>query len=88
MKQLLEDRIITQSESPWNSPLLIVTRRAGPDGKPKLRMVVDFRKLNEKTVGDAHPLPDITEILEQIGQSKYFTSLYMAMCYHQIELEI
>jgi hypothetical protein len=50
-------------------------------------MVVDFRKLNEKTVGDALPLPDITEILEQIGQSKNFTSLYMAMCYQQIELE-
>jgi hypothetical protein len=50
-------------------------------------MVVDFRKLNEKTVGDAHPLPDITEILDQLGQSKYFTSLYMAMSYHHIELE-
>jgi len=50
-------------------------------------MVVDFRKLNEKTVGDAHPLLDITEILDQLGQSKYFTYLDMAMGYHQIELE-
>jgi hypothetical protein len=48
-------------------------------------MVVDFRKLNERTVGDAHPLPDITEILDQLGQSKYFTCLDMAMGYHQIE---
>jgi hypothetical protein len=50
-------------------------------------MVVDFRKLNEKTVGDAHLLPDITEILDQLGKSKYFTCLDMAMGYHQIELE-
>jgi len=49
-------------------------------------MVVDFCKLNEKTVGDAHPLPDITEILDPLGQSKYFTCLDMAMGYHQIEL--
>jgi hypothetical protein len=35
----------------------------------------------------AHPLPDITEILDQLGQSKYFTCLDMVMEYHQIELE-
>jgi hypothetical protein len=48
--------------------------------------VIDFRKLNEKTVGVAHTLPDITEILDQLGQSKYFTCLDMVMFYHQIEL--
>jgi hypothetical protein len=49
-------------------------------------MVVDFRKLDEK-IEDAHPLPDIIEILDQLGQSKYFTCLDMAMGYHQIALE-
>ena len=84
---MVEDGIVIPSESPWNSPLLIVPKRAGPDGKPKWRMVVDFRKLNEKTVGDAHPLPNITEIMDHLGQSKYFTCLDIAMGYHQIELE-
>ena len=56
-------------------------------GGPGRTTVVDFRKLNEKTIGDAHPLPDITEILDQLGQSKYFTCLDMVMVYHQIELE-
>jgi len=87
VKQLVEDGIITKSDSPWNSPLLIAPKREGPDGQPKWRMVVDFRKLNEKTIGDAHPLPDITEILDRLGQSKYFTCLDMVMGYHQIELE-
>jgi hypothetical protein len=49
-------------------------------------MLVDFRRLNEKTVGDAYPLPDITEILDQLDQAKYFTCLDMAMGYHQIAL--
>ena len=66
----MEDGIVTPSESPWNSPLLIMPKRAGPDGKPKWRMVVDLRKLNEKTLGDAHLLPDITKVLEQLGLSK------------------
>jgi hypothetical protein len=46
----------------------------------------DFRKLNEKTIGNAYPLPDITEILDQLGQSKYFSCIDMVMGYHQIEL--
>jgi len=48
--------------------------------------VVDFRKLNEKTVGGAYPLPDITGILDQLSQSNYFTCLDMVKGYHQIEL--
>jgi hypothetical protein len=49
--------------------------------------VVDLGRVNEKTVGDAYPLPDITEILDQLGQCKYFSCLDMVMGYHQIELE-
>jgi hypothetical protein len=51
VKQLLEDGIIVKSNSPWNSPLLVVPKRTGPDGERKWRMVVDFRRLNEKTIG-------------------------------------
>jgi len=86
VKQLLEDGIKARSDSPWNSALLVVPKSVGPDGKRNWRLVVDFRKLNEKAVGDAYPLPDITEILDQLGQSKYFTCLDMVMGYHQIEL--
>ena len=79
MKQLLEEGIIVKSDSVWNTPILVVPKKAGPDGNRKWRMVVDFRKLNEKTIGDAYPLPDITEILDQLGQSKYFMCLDMVM---------
>jgi hypothetical protein len=83
----LEEGIIVESNSPWNSPILVVPKRVGPDGEKKWHLVVDFRCLNEKTIGDAHPLPDITEILDQLRQSKYFTCMDMVMGYHQIELE-
>jgi hypothetical protein len=84
---LIDEGIIEESDSPWNSPILVVPKKTGADGDPKWRLVVDFRRLNEKTVGDAHPLPDITEILDQLGQSKYFKCLDMVMGYHQIALE-
>jgi len=32
-------------------------------------------------------LPDITEILDQLGQAKYFSCLDLAMVYHQINMD-
>jgi len=49
-------------------------------------MVIDFRKLNEKTVGDAYPLPNIVEILDQLGSAKYFSIFDLAQGFHQIPM--
>lgn len=82
----LEGGIIAESTSPWNSPLLVVPKKADATGEKRWRLVIDYRKLNERTVGDAYPLPDVTEILDQLGQSKYFSCTDMVMGYHQIEV--
>lgn len=63
------------------------TEKADALGNKKWRVVVDFRKLNEITVGDAFPIPNITDILDQTGQSKYFTSIDLASGYHQIAMD-
>jgi len=36
---------------------------------------LDFRKLNNLIIGDSFPLPNIIEILDQLGNVKYFTTL-------------
>jgi len=77
--KLLRDGIIEESISPWNSPILVIPKKLDASGQPKFRLVVDYRKLNEKTIGNAYPLPDITEILDQLGQAKYFSCLDLAM---------
>jgi hypothetical protein len=46
--KLLRERIIVESNSPWNSPLLVVPKKEDASGEKKWRLVVDFRKLNEK----------------------------------------
>lgn len=84
--KMLTDNIIKESNSPYNSPLLIVPKKPDIHGNKKWRVVVDFRKLNEKTIGDAYPLPNITEILDQLGNSKYFSSLDLASGYHQVTM--
>jgi len=87
VQKLLQEGIIEESSSPWNSPILVVPKKVDASGQQKFRLVVDYRKLNEKTVGNAYPLPDITEILDQLGQAKYFSCLDLAMGYHQIDMD-
>lgn len=47
-------------------------------------MVIDYRKLNEKTILDAYPLPNIDEILDQLGNARYFSAFDLASGFHQI----
>ena len=41
-------------------------------------MFLDFRKLNEKTIRDSHPLPNINHILDSLGLEKYFSVFDLA----------
>jgi len=50
-------------------------------------MVIDYRALNEKTIGDAYSLPNITDILDQLGNAKYFSVLDLASGFHQIPMD-
>ena len=73
--QMLIDGIIEPSTSPWNSPILVIPKKADASGRKKWRIVVDFRKLNEVTIGDSFLLLVITEILDTLGKSKYFSTI-------------
>ena len=52
-----------------------------------MRMVIDFRKLNEKTISDAYPLPNIIDILDQLGPTQYFSTFNLASGFHQIPMD-
>jgi len=84
--KLEEDNIVTPSKSPWNAPLLVVPKKPDQDGVIKYRVCVDFRKLNNISTGDAYPLPNINDILDQLGKSRYYTTLDLAQGYHQIQM--
>ena len=64
VEELRREGIIKESSSPWNSPLLIVPKKADATGEKKWMLVIAYHKVSEKTVGDAYPLPDVTEILD------------------------
>jgi hypothetical protein len=85
--KMLKDGIIRPSQSPWSSPIWVVPKKIDASGKQKWRIVIDYRKVNEKTVDDRYPLPNITDILDKLGKCQYFTTLDLASGFHQIEMD-
>ena len=49
-------------------------------------MVLHFRKLNEKTIGDSYPLANIIDSLDQLGSAQYFSAFDLASGFHQIKM--
>ena len=83
---MLRDKIIRHSTRPWNSPIILVKKKEDASKKEKWRLVVDFRRLNEVTVGDSYPLPLITDILGALGKARYYTTVDLASGFHQVPL--
>jgi len=52
----------------------------------KMRLVLDFRKLNERTIPYRYPMPNISMILGNLDKARYFTTLDLKSGYHQITL--
>lgn len=74
--------VIRPSKSPWSSPLVMVRKKDG-----STRFCVDFRRLNESTVGDSFPIPRIDDSLDALGGAKLFTTLDLAKGYWQVPVQ-
>lgn len=48
--------------------------------------MIDYRKLNQKTIDDKYPLPNINDLLDKLGKCVYFTTIDLASGFHQIPL--
>ena len=82
LADLLEQRFIRPSCSPYGAPILFVPKKDG-----RWRMCIDYRALNKQTVKDRFPLARIDELLDRLGSARYFTKLDLASGYHQIEVQ-
>lgn len=86
IRDLLKNKIIRPSRSPYNNPVWVMDKKGtGEFGNNKKRLVIDFRKLNQKTIADKYPIPNVSTILSNFGKAKYFTILDLKSGFHQIE---
>lgn len=73
--------VVEPSRSPWRSPVTIVKKANGKD-----RLCLDCRKVNSVTKFDAYPIPYISSILDNLGTTKYLTSIDLKDAFWQIPL--
>ena len=67
---MLRTGVIQPSTSQWASPVVLVRKKDG-----SLHFCIDYRSLNAVTKADVFPLPRIDDLLNQLGKSKFFSTL-------------
>ena len=79
---LLHQGRVTESSSPWSSPVVLVTKKDGSQ-----RLCVNYRQLNAATVKDAFPLPRVDDSLSALSSSRWFSTLDLASGYWQVAMD-
>ena len=79
-EELQQAGVVQPSSSPWSSPVVMVRKKDGTH-----RSCVDYRHLNAVT-SLTHPLPRMDDLLDQLGQCYYFSTLNLASGYWQIRV--
>ena len=82
VNEMLAHGVVRLSKSPWASPIVLVKKKDGT-----WRFCVDFRKINDVTIKDAYPLPQINDLIDSLEGHSYFTTLDLASGYWQVELD-
>lgn len=82
IQRLLNKEIIRQSNSTFASPAFVIPKKNG-----EIRLVIDYRKLNDITKKESFPLPKIEELLIDLSSSKIFSTLDLNPGYHQINIK-
>ena len=82
VQQLLDDGIIEPSLSPWRAQVVVVKGE-----HRKKRMCIDYSEtINKYTYLDAYPLPNVQNIINEVSQYKWFSTLDLRSAYHQVLL--
>jgi len=80
IKELEQQGWIEPSDAACASPIVVVKKKNSDD----IRLCVNYKKLNDVTVNDPMPMPEIDNILSKIGQSDMFSTVDMSRGYYAI----
>jgi hypothetical protein len=78
----LQRGLIRYFRSPAGAFILFIPKKNG-----KLRLCVDYRRLNQITKKDRNALPFISEVLNRLNSAKIFIKLDLKDAYHQLRIK-
>ena len=81
VEEKLAQGIIEKSSAPWSSNCVCINKNG------KIRIAVDYRKLNSYTKKDNYLLPTVQELMDSIEGTHWFTTVDACQAYHQIPME-
>lgn len=88
IQKLLQTGVIEKSFSPYNSPVWVVGKKGfDENGKAKRRLAIDFQKINNVTITDKYPIPDINTMILNLGGAKIFSTIDLESGFHQISIK-
>jgi hypothetical protein len=82
LEENLKKGFIRKSTSPAGYPILFAPKKDG-----NLRLCVDYRQLNEITIKNRYPLPNIQELQDRLQGANYFTKLDLRGAYNLIRMK-
>lgn len=86
IKELLDMRLIIESKSPHMSPAFLVNKEA-EKRRGKKRMVVNYKAINDATIGDSHNLPNMHELLTLLRGKNIYSSFDCKSGFWQVLLD-
>jgi hypothetical protein len=81
IKELLAMVHIRPSNNPFASSVVLVLKKDGT-----MRMCIDYRALNKKTIKNRYPIPHIDELIDELHGVVFFSKIDLCSGYHQIKI--
>ncbi|MEW8548083.1 MAG: reverse transcriptase family protein [Candidatus Thiodiazotropha sp.] len=81
IKAMADKGLIEPSHSGWSAPAVLVPKRDGTT-----RFCIDYRRLNQLTIPDSHPLSRIGDTLEALSGSSWFSTLDLKSGSHKVSI--
>ena len=91
LSEMLDEQLakgfISSSTAPHCAPIFFVKTGGGDTGKErKLRLVVDYRELNQRTAKNEYPVPLISQTLTALSKAKIFIKLDLRAGFNNIRI--
>jgi len=82
LDEQLKAELIVESKSRYTAPCFYIPKKDG-----SLRLIQDYRKLNQVTIKDKMPLPLIGEVIDKLKEARYFNKLDLIWGYNNVRIK-